>query len=117
MIKIRQLLLHELSHCPRQNPNDPNLNLSNNQAASSDLKQLGFSVATRGMESAVEELSQLLNASSQLVESDDRPVSILIYQITVNAIKISMIQYQVAQLEHDEDAAVCLHPNHRPDRG
>ena len=69
------------------------------------------------MESAVEELSQLLNASSQLVESDDRPVSILIYQITLNAIKISMIQYQVAQLEHDEDAAVCLHPNHRPDRG
>ena len=42
------------------------------QAASTDLKQLGFSVATRGMESAVEDLSQLLNANSQLVESDDR---------------------------------------------
>ena len=42
------------------------------QAASSDLKQLGFSVATRGMENAVEELSQLLNSNSQLVESDDR---------------------------------------------
>ena len=42
------------------------------QAASSDLKQLGFSVATRGMENAVEELSQLLNSNSQLVDSDDR---------------------------------------------
>ena len=45
------------------------------QAASSDLKQLGFSVATRGMENAVEELSQLLNSNSQLVESDDRWLS------------------------------------------
>ena len=47
-------------------------NIISHQAASTDLKQLGFSVATRGMESAVEDLSQLLNANSQLVESDDR---------------------------------------------
>ena len=53
------------------------------QAASTDLKQLGFSVATRGMESAVEDLSQLLNANSQLVESDDRPVLITSFAITI----------------------------------
>ena len=53
------------------------------QAASTDLKQLGFSVATRGMESAVEDLSQLLNANSQLVESDDRPVIMTSFTITI----------------------------------
>jgi hypothetical protein len=57
-----------------------------NKSATTDLKQLGFSVAGRGMESLVEELAHRLDASSQqLADAEERIASLNTMKMTVYA--------------------------------
>jgi len=71
------------------------------QAPSSDVKELAFNVTTRGMGSLVDELSQLLNANTQMVDAEDRIVSLNTMKMTLYAFCQLIDLIEADQLQSD----------------